>query len=55
MVISLRFESVVYLLLTAAIALLIFFTITSIRMLLSLSSVREIRRKKETEMSVPSL
>ncbi|HIJ07047.1 hypothetical protein [Methanocalculus sp.] len=37
----------VYLLLTAAIALLIFFTITSIRMIFSLSRMREKRRKKK--------
>lgn len=40
-------DTVVYLLLTAAIALLIFFTIISIRMIISLSRLREWRRKKE--------
>lgn len=47
MVLSYDPDLFVYLLLTAALALLIFFTITSIRMIFSLSRMREIRRKKE--------
>jgi hypothetical protein len=51
MVLSYNPDLIVYLLLTAAIALLIFFTITSIRMIFSLSRMREMRRKKEMEAS----
>jgi hypothetical protein len=51
MVLSYNPDLIVYLLLTAAIALLIFFTITSIRMIFSLSRMREKRRKKEIKSS----
>jgi|GEM_PF-2116535 len=51
MVLSSNPDFIVYLLLTAAIVLLIFFTITSFRMILSLSRMREMRRKKEMEAS----
>ncbi len=51
MVLSYNPDLIVYLLLTAAIVLLIFFTIISIRMIFSLSRMRDIRRKKEMEAS----
>ncbi len=55
MVLSYHSDLVVYLLLTAAIALLIFFTITSVRMIISLSRMRDMRRKKEMEASFSPL
>lgn len=48
-------DLIVYILLTAAIVILLFFLFISLRMILSLSRVRDMRRKKEMEAFVTPL